>query len=591
MLENIYWKIFHGKIVGLSRVLRSSEQYRLERERERKKREQEARRKDLVTWVPWVSEEEPMEEEDTEQEDLPVAVWGIRKIFAGFGSSFVLCFLLLLAGLACNLFRPDVEKIAAGCELLFAAASAVTALLCVYPVQNNLYRDVNLPYYMTLPFTARQFLMAEYLQLAGMAYRCMEVLTLPTWLGFTIGHGWDGYLAETVFLGLLVLPQAVLLLVFIFVILFHSYVRLVLAKNFRRGLAVPLAVLLSGLLLLTGLGFLTEGKVPVFLGRFLWKWLLLYYPLGQLVLERQIVPFFHILIINVVIWFGFLRGICKWLYRPSVLQRWDLAGDREETGPGLSKVMKKNGMLKALFLREIRTLKGIKAYRIPAWFSSGLLPFCLLLAFACTEYLELRFFHGGKNPADHFWFVLCGYIFPLTVLPAVLNRPAATAFSRDSHFLEILLFMPLDRKLLGCAKVLASLYSCAKGSVPWVLILNSWLLYRERIPVWGFFVNIFLNLFLLGCISFLQTYRDLKRPETDWKTYKELLEISADGTLVLLILISLICFAMIGVLLEMIGLPTAWGLFWLLFFIFTAFSLVVIPCAFRGMEYLESYGK
>lgn len=549
-LLRIRWKKA-ARIIRLLGILQIAEAYRIRKEKEEKDRIRKAKRKEQAGWIPWVTDTE-VSEKDEEKEAIPIPIRLTQKLFDSLGTAAVIGQLLILAAGIFGLVHSDSSIRLEVCRGLLCLSAALIVLRRIYPVNRSLYREVNLPYYMTMPFSAGEFVLAKYLQQTGTAYKITGIFLLPIWVVYTIAVR-DWAITGAIGLGILLLPQFVLLLLFLFSVLFHCYVRNLLPqKPIRRGVipAAVLAALAAGLILMSAV---TQGRAAVVLLSIIWEHMLLNNPVRLFVQGKQLQSILHLMLINIFGWLMFVPVVS--LYRPSILQRHDL----DEIVPGapdFSTVMEVHSRGCALLLREKRMIRDMKAYVFPGVLSSVLLPGGILLAEIGLELLLGRisgaFFGSDRSLTG----VLVSYVMPLSILPSWMNLPAATAFSRDAYFMHRLLVLPVERRDLLQAKVEVSLLDCTKGTVPYVLFLAVILIVQRKIPFWGIFPALFLNQLLLRGVVKSQLYHDLRRPSKEWKNYREMMNWkSFYSGRVLPAVLTLLCL-ILGLLLSISGLHT-----------------------------------
>ncbi|MDO4617207.1 MAG: hypothetical protein Q4B03_07095 [Lachnospiraceae bacterium] len=507
------------RILRLLNVLILCEKFRIQSAKSEREEKRANRRNNLAEWVPWIEQKEKNAVE-TEEQSLPRVLY---QSLPGLTSSLIEILFFLTAGVVLGLLFPRHGLPVFVWKSIFAAGAVLLLIRMLYPVEFALYREENLPYYLTMPFTSTEFLLAEFLRLTAGVYLRTTIVFLPLWLGYVVTGGTDRFLTAAVLLGLLLIPQSVLLTDFLIIILFHSYTRLLLPERRRAGLLLPAVVLLFLFFAALVPVFLTGGKTTAWPAWLLLEILAFNYPLGLLIQGFRLVPALLLIGWNVVIWIAYGR-ICRRLYRPSILQRWDLADDRRMKKTDLGRVRKKHGLGRALFLREFRTARGMKAYRFPVLFSHVLLPAGLLVLCILTEGLHSRLFPQEADRVQYLAAVLLRDFLPLSILPALWNMTAATAFSRDYASRDALKLIPAGWDMLLQKKLLFSVCGGISGGLPFVLFLALWLSLNDRIPAWGFLPALLLHVLVAAALTVWLVIRDVRHPIREWKNYKDLLK-------------------------------------------------------------------
>ncbi len=507
----------------LFRVLKKSEEDRAETLRREKKRKKAERRRDLAGWVPWINEpvktEENPEKPASAGEDPAARYW----------INLILGLLFCMAGAAGGMSRPETWQVILTCKVLFTAASLLILLQLFPSVCFHLYQDKNIPMYMTMPITAGEFLMAKFLQLAGRAYRIGGMLLLPVWLGlgFTMPGGPSLYLTEAVLLGVLIIPQFVLSLTFTAVILLYAYRRLVMPGRKLISILIPAAAAVLIILSAAAVEFLAEGNQIKAAAAVVWEVLNFNYALGRIIQGEQLLPLLLLLLSNALAWMVFALAGSR-LYKTTLIRR-KYFGKPVFTVEDLPKIKKKrkHSPGAALFLREIREVRGMKVYRISTLVSSVLAPAVLVLLYMAAELVIIRLMGGTLSPERRLTGVLVRYCLPLSFIPSWMNRTAATAFSRDSRSLEKFLVLPAAWEDVLRKKILASICSCAVGAVPGTAVLWFWLWKTMgRIPWWGIFPMLALAGAVSAGIGETAVLNDIRGPLENWGSYKEMVMIS-----------------------------------------------------------------
>ncbi len=529
------------KVWKLLGVLNACEKQRIQFEKEERKAEQDRIRKERAEWVPeWILKKEEEQKKEEEKEKDPVVLLILKPVFGNAGGQILLALILLAAGIALGIYLKESEMDRLIWKLLFLTASLIILLYLFHQARRFLYKEENLPYLMTLPLTQTELLMAKYLQLLLSAYRIMMVVMIPLWLGYIAVVQGNLFISVAVWIGILVIPQFVLLLLYSGLILGQLYLRF-LATN-RRWILFALLAGFSLILLLIGLQILTNQKFLRLLGEFLLNLMVFNLPLGW-IMQCQDLPS---LIPNIVAlalmvgisWLLFLR-VCPRLFRKSSLQRWDLADDTMPPSEQFPRIVKQHSPRLALFIREMRSIKGIKAYRSTR-IQGILISLILPLLFAIAEVL-FNAIVGSRESTEtlRIVIVIIGNALPMAVIQSWMDISAATTYSRDQSSMNLFMRMPIawsnkksirdlpERRQITWrdflhAKIYAGICCCILGAVP-SLLLFSWLLVHEnRISLSGLFPVLLFYVLILITVTELRCFEDFFRPVEGWKSFKEL---------------------------------------------------------------------
>ncbi len=435
------------KVWRLLNVLKACEKHRVQFEKEERKAEKDRIRKERAEWVPeWIlkKEEEQKKEEEKVKEKDPFVLRIMKPVFGNAGGQILLALILLAVGIALGIYLKESEMDRLIWKLLFLTASLIILLYLFYQARRFLYKEENLPYLMTLPLTQTELLMAKYLQLLGSAYRVMMVVMIPLWLGYVAVVQGDWFISVAVWIGILVIPQFVLLLLYSGLILGHLCLRYLTTSRRRILFALLAGIFLS--LLLIVLQMITNQKFLRLLGEFLLNLMVFNLPLGWIMQSQNLSS----LILNIVVlvmmvgisWLLFLL-FCPILYRRSSLQRWDLADDTMPPSEQFHRIVRQHSPRLALFIREMRSIKGIKAYwstRIQGILISLILP--LLLAIAEVLFTAIV---GSRESTETLRIVtvIIGNALPMAVIQSWMNMPAATTYSRDQSSMNLFMRMPI----------------------------------------------------------------------------------------------------------------------------------------------------
>ncbi len=500
------------RVLSLLRVLKVEEARRQREIKKKRKQKKREKKKERSSWLPWMQEVNPFAEEELEEEKKYLLPGGIA----------VVCFLTFLAGTIAGTMNPEKEMLSLVFKMILTAGSVLTVAGLVEPVYTALYQDRNLACYMTMPITERELLLAKFLLLAGRAYIPIGILLLPSMAGYTAANGWNMYLLEAVLAALLLVPQFLLAAVFLLVILFCSCWRFAVQINRTAAVLIPAAAVSVILLAGAAGNILTGGRFLSGLGRGLWELLNFNYALGLIIQGMPLLPLLLLLVAAALVWV--LLGLTgSLLYRSSVQQQRDEDKDASRLENSISWMKRKHSPFLALLYREVRNVRGIKAYRFPVLSASVLLPAELMLLYGVMELLAGRIFGNGLLSGSSLAGFLIGYIIPLSVIPIWSNPPAATCFSREAYSMEPLLAMPFTHKDLLTGKVLASLFSCFCGSTVWAALFCGFFVIRGRIPLWAVIPALALNLLLLVGTTENVIYVDIMHQEHEWKTYREMI--------------------------------------------------------------------
>ncbi|MDO4491803.1 MAG: hypothetical protein Q4B85_12120 [Lachnospiraceae bacterium] len=550
------------RILALFRVLRECERFRVKQETEEREERRELQKKRLEEWVPdrrkknQAEEDSSGEQQNSSRKKKVAAALGnlLKSLFFSFGGCTALCLLLFLLGLFFGGMHPTVEHLQRGVQVVFTLSGCMLVLSHFSRARFLLYREINLPYIMTMPFTTGDLLKAKFLQLAGGVYRITAILVLPMWLGCSLMGGWNAAFTEAVFLGLLVLPGFVLIFLFSVICLGYTYVRVVSVKYPWRSRLLPLLAGGGAVLFLFILDMQTGGESGALLLELLWDLLPFNFILGQIVLGRQILGAVVLLLVNVLFWkLFFLLG--QLFYQRSLLLRWDLRDDRKYNDFNSARIERVHTGFQALILREHRTVRGMLSYRITNGLSHIVFPLLLLLLFFLIEWITAGFGSGELNRPRHLTGLLFRYFLPLSLIPAWVNRAAATPFSRDAFTIECMLALPFDWKTQLRAKELYSIGLCGTGSLPGVLLLLAGLMGKRRIPIWSICPVLILWAGVTLWVADFRVMQDIRNVELDWKTPKELTLKKTSPTAGLTLLAAFLLPFLVGVVVELTALP------------------------------------
>lgn len=570
------------KTIRLYKVLRACEAHRIKTEKENKKKKREKRKKDLEEYRVWnISEEKNQEEKkEKKEEDGPALPQKILKLlFTSYGGMACLFLLLFFAGCIRGLWYSEeigMAKIAVEYKWWFLLAELLILVQVLPGIRNKLYYEKDLLFLMTMPFEPMEVVMAKYLQVLPLAYRIMGLLVLPAWLGFSLVIGFGNGLTVAVLVACLVIPLFELQLLFMLVILWHIYTRKFVRQSPLISIGAPLVLGLVALIVITLLEIMFRGRVVSGILQTLEDMIVFNFAWEMMIQGSLLLPLLFIVISCVLA--GMLFSMTtRYLYRKSLLCRWDLAGEGSDSGETCKKTKTVHGPGIALVLRELRTIKGIKIYAIPNFFSCFLLPVFLLLLFACLESFSPLFALNESRSALDTFSILAGFVAALTLATGCMNKPAATAFSRDAHERIMLFLMPVENDQRLKVKLVAGLWFALLGSTPYVLVSTVFLIAQGKIPFWGLLVALYVNLCFVVMTTCILMIREILKPNFAWKEARELVD--TNGNLgYLLVIAACILFPIIFSLL--VRFSEGKFLTELIFLLFILLLVTVLPFLF-----------
>lgn len=576
------------KMFRLFQVIRTCEKYRIKKDKEKRTKELEKRKKKVekILLIDSEASKEKKPEEKTQtasagaadkkkhfwrmrkKEKAASALKLMRKAFFSFSGYTILCLILLTLGVADGVARPEADVLIRQFKYLVLFTSLLI-LLQTFPTTNTaLYKETNLLLYATLPLKPMELVLPKIIRLLGPAYRVMAGMLLPLWAGYsiaaTINGSICGTLTEAVFSAILFVPWLLVCISAMGIIVGHIYTRVLVSERFLQRVVIPAAVGLALVCLLILLDLLLDVAIFLNLFRmlldafsynFVFRWMI----------EGQVFLPFLILILFSVIAGLLLRGVIDLFYRKSLLQRYDLA-EASKPGETFNTALKEHSVFRALILRELRTVRGMEIFSLPIFVATLLLPVLLLILTCGAELLLMRYMTAEVKAAKVVVGFLLRMVVPLSLVPALTNRAAGGAYSRDAHSMEALLLMPIDLDLQMHAKVLSAFIICARGSFLYVVAGAIWLAVRKVIPVWGIFPAVLLNLLLLYWAAQLQVMRDIHKMNLTWKKPKELVKGRGLLSGLLILLFGFIFPMMAGIFLEGIKLSGAVCMAWIFFF-------------------------
>lgn len=541
--------------------------------------------------LPFEKKKEASEEKQKSEEGVIDFIRnGLRKCFFSFGGIIILSLLCFFAGGMIGTISPGQEFLVARCKYLYLIVTALI-LIQTFPVAlNSLYRESNLPFLMTLPFTPVEIVLAKYLQLFTVPYRIMTVMVLPLWFGYALTTDFDKHLAEAVFTAVLFVPGFILCVLFLVLILAHAYRRLLIPRKKGPAIVIPVMFLVAVISMLLILACLYPGSFLKSLASSLANILFYNFALEAIITDGGILPLLSIVLCNILV-ILILIAVSSSLYQKTLLQRWDLAGDSKSEKMNTDKILSEHTVLGTLILRELRTVRGLRIYRIPGLMTYFILPIVLGVCIVSCEALVFKSF---QNPEPHVMYTaltLLRTVVPLSVIPTLLNKSVATACSRDIHSIESLLVLPVKKDLQLHAKILSSWFLSVMGTLPYIIIACAWMLEQGVISSVGVVLAIPLNLLLIYGIVEFRIMRDIKRMIKDWEKPRDFLKRRGKIPYWLCILMGVFFPVAAGIGLETLEMKQTVALGWLFFLAFFLCVSGYFYLFIQGLPLLEQMGK
>lgn len=566
-------------MLWLLRVLYTCDSYRVRSEKEKKAKDRKKKKEDRDEWLRLKPREEDQakdkdqdtdkgQDEEKEKEKEPFLRRIRKAAFTNFGGMIIVGGIMLLAGASFGFFSSGENAqvlTTVVFKYLFLAAGLSLLIISTPDTVDKLYKESNLQFFMTMPFSPMEIVTAKFLQSLPQAYRIIGILVLPFWLGFSpaSGTGFGTGLSDAVVLAAFVLPVFLMTVLFLLVILAHAYRRHLVRNKPLMSIGIPAGVIFLVIVLLTVLEKIFHKAVL--------KWLLkkLVNVLGfnfafESMIRGQVVLPMAVVLLLVLLTEILLVFVVRFLYQKTLLSRWDLGEKQKKKKNQLKVILKTHGILWTHIGRELRTVKGMKVYRLSTWFSCIILPVCYLLL---TGVIKVYVLTGEGTPgATEAMGYLLVAVLPLTLLPALLNKAVGTAFSRDIYTFRYMRLLPVEWDTILFAKLIAVCWLCIKGSTPYVLVSCIWMIVRGQLPFWGILPALVMNIGFLVLTAELRILWDILKPMKNWSKQTELVDNKGDLLFLTGGLIAVFLPIFLEILLKMLTKNHAIVLVWLLFF-------------------------
>lgn len=567
------------RMLWLLRVLYTCESYRVKSEKEKKAKDRKKKKEDRDEWLRLKPKEEDQakdkdkdKDKDTDKEEEKEKEPFLKKVrkavFTNFGGMIIVGVIMLLAGASFGFFCSGENSqglTVVVFRYLFLAAGLALLIMSTPDTVDKLYKESNLQFFMTMPFSPVEIVLAKFLQSLPQTYRIIGILVLPFWLGFSpaSGMGLGTGLTDAVVLAFLVLPVFLVTVVFLMVILAHAYRRRLVRNNPLLSIGIPVGVALLIIVILAVLEKVFHKAVLQWLLKKLVNLLGFNFAFESMI-RGQVVLSVIVVLLMVALTEILLVFIVRLLYQKSLLSRWDLGDKKKKTKDQLKVILKTHGTLWTHIKRELRTVRGMKVYRLSTWFSCIFLPVCYLLL---TGIIEVYVLAGEGTPGstEVMGFLLVA-VLPLTLLPSLLNKSVGTAFSRDIYTFRYMRLLPVEWDTILFAKLIAVCLLCIRGSTPYVLGSCIWMIVRGQLPLWGILPALVMNIGFLVLTAELRILWDILKPMKSWSKQTELVDNKGDLLFLTGGLIAIFLPVFLEILLKMLTKNHVIVLVWLLFF-------------------------